>query len=75
MQVVTHLRIGRCINYNLKDGNMLGGGMYNGQFGVFDPRKGPGAVESTAMEHSHRYCTHHIVSGSRMQHTYHILCH
>lgn len=49
---------------------MLGGGMYNGQFGVFDPRKGPGAVESTAMEHSHRCCTHHVMSVSRMHHTY-----
>ncbi len=43
-----------CVNYNLKDANMLGGGMYNGQFGVFDPRKGSGTVDVTPLEHSHR---------------------
>ncbi len=44
-----------CVNYNLKDANVVGGGMYNGQFGVFDPRKGSGAVDVTALEHSHRW--------------------
>lgn len=43
-----------CVNYNLKDHNLLGGGMYNGQFGVFDLRKGSAAVDVTPLEHSHR---------------------
>ena len=43
-----------CVNYNLKDANVLGGGMYNGQFGVFDPRKGAGVVDATPLEQSHR---------------------
>lgn len=29
-----------CLKFNLKDNNLLGGGMYNGQFGFFDIRKG-----------------------------------
>ena len=42
------------LNFNLKDYNVLGGGMYNGQFGIFDLRKGSNAAEVSPIEHSHR---------------------
>ena len=34
-----------CLKFNLKDSSLLGGGMYNGQFGFFDVRRGPSPVE------------------------------
>lgn len=40
--------------YNLKDPNLVGGGQYNGQFSVFDTRKGAAPVESTPIDISHR---------------------
>ena len=43
-----------CINYNLKDANILGAGQYNGQISYFDIRKGSAPVESSRLEHSHR---------------------
>ena len=43
-----------CINYNLKDVNLLGGGQYNGQVAFFDVRKGSATVDSSQIEHSHR---------------------
>jgi len=44
-----------CINYNLKDHNVLGAGLYNGQFAVFDPRKGSSPVECTPLLTSHKW--------------------
>ena len=39
----------------LQDYNVLGAGMYNGQFGVFDLRKGSGMTDVSPIEHSHRW--------------------
>lgn len=33
------------LRFNLKDMNLLGGGMYNGQFGFFDMRRGSTLVD------------------------------
>lgn len=41
---------------------LLGGGQYNGQFVVFDMRKGSAAVDATPIEKSHRCCTVHFLS-------------
>ena len=38
-----------------QDYNVLGAGMYNGQFGVFDLRKGGGMTDVSPIEHSHRW--------------------
>ena len=46
-----------CISYSLKDANLLGAGQYNGQFSVFDARKGSAPAESSLIEHSHRWIT------------------
>jgi len=43
-----------CINYNPKDTNVLGGGMYNGQVAFWDIRKGHQPCESSPIEKSHR---------------------
>ncbi|KAJ9518585.1 hypothetical protein QJQ45_018616 [Haematococcus lacustris] len=43
-----------CAKFNLKDGNLVGAGQYNGQFGVFDMRKGNSAVDTTPIDLSHR---------------------
>ncbi|BDA50396.1 Dynein intermediate chain 2, axonemal [Coccomyxa sp. Obi] len=43
-----------CLNFNLKDSKVLGGGQYNGQFVVFDMRHGSAAVDATPIEKSHR---------------------
>ena len=43
-----------CVNYNLKDSNLLGAGQYNGQVSFFDVRKGSVPVDSSQLEHSHR---------------------
>lgn len=40
--------------YNYKDSNLIGAGQYNGQFAVFDTRKGPAPVETTPIDISHR---------------------
>lgn len=40
--------------YNLKDVNLIGAGQCNGQFSVFDTRKGAAPVESTPIDISHR---------------------
>ena len=50
------------LNYNLKDTNLLGAGLYNGQFTFFDVRKGSAQVDSTAIEHSHRCADQHLKS-------------
>ena len=42
------------LNWNLKDHSLLGAGLYNGQFGVFDLRKGPAPADMSPIEHSHR---------------------
>ncbi|KAF8065447.1 ODA6 [Scenedesmus sp. PABB004] len=39
--------------FNAKDGALLGGGQYNGQFAVFDTRKGAAPVDVTPMDVSH----------------------
>jgi len=41
--------------YNQKDTNLIGAGQYNGQFSVFDTRKGAAPVESTPIDISHRW--------------------
>jgi hypothetical protein len=41
--------------YNLKDANLIGAGQYNGQFSVFDTRKGAAPVETTPIDASHRW--------------------
>lgn len=43
-----------CAKFNLKDQNLLGCGQYNGQFSVFDMRKGNSHVEATTIDISHR---------------------
>ena len=43
------------LNFNMKDGSLIGAGQYNGQFSFFDMRKGSTAVEATPVERSHRY--------------------
>lgn len=43
-----------CAKFNLKDGNLIGAGQYNGQFTYYDMRKGNGPVESTPIDISHR---------------------
>lgn len=43
-----------CISFNGKDANLIGGGLYNGQFAVFDMRTGGSVVEATPLERSHR---------------------
>ena len=43
-----------CVKYNEKDSNVLSGGMYNGQVGYWDVRKGHGPVETSPIEKSHR---------------------
>ena len=37
-----------------QDANILGAGLYNGQFGMFDPRKGAGIAEASPIDKSHR---------------------
>uniref|UniRef100_A0A7S3R946 Uncharacterized protein n=1 Tax=Dunaliella tertiolecta TaxID=3047 RepID=A0A7S3R946_DUNTE len=43
-----------CSKFNLKDPNLLGAGQYNGQFTVYDMRKGSAATEATPVDLSHR---------------------
>lgn len=43
-----------CVNYNPKDTNILSGGMYNGQIGYWDIRKGHTPVDTSPIEKSHR---------------------
>lgn len=43
-----------CARFNLKDGNVIGAGQYNGQFSLFDTRKGPAPVETTPIDICHR---------------------
>jgi dynein intermediate chain 2 len=43
-----------CVNYNPKDTNVLSCGMYNGQVGYFDVRKGHTPVDTSPIEKSHR---------------------
>ena len=38
----------------VQDYNVLGAGMYNGQFGVFDLRKGGSMTDVSPIEQSHR---------------------
>jgi len=38
-----------------QDYNVLGAGMYNGQFGIFDLRKGGCMTDVSPIEHSHRW--------------------
>jgi dynein intermediate chain 2 len=40
--------------YNLKDANLIGAGQYNGQFAVFDTRKGAAPADATPMDACHR---------------------
>lgn len=43
-----------CLNYNLKETNLIGSGLYNGQLALFDTRKGSLPVDTSGLEHSHR---------------------
>ncbi len=43
-----------CSKFNLKDGNLIGAGQYNGQFSYYDMRKGTSPVETTPIDISHR---------------------
>lgn len=43
-----------CLNYNMKDFNLIGGGQYNGQISYYDVRKGSAAVDVSQLEHSHK---------------------
>mmetsp|Transcript_4806 Transcript_4806/g.8358 ORF Transcript_4806/g.8358 Transcript_4806/m.8358 type:complete len:557 (+) Transcript_4806:181-1851(+) len=43
-----------CAKFNLKDGNIIGAGQYNGQFTVYDMRKGSSPTETTPIDISHR---------------------
>jgi dynein intermediate chain 2 len=43
-----------CAKFNLKDANLVGAGQYNGQFAVFDTRKGSGPADATPMDVCHR---------------------
>ena len=43
-----------CVNYNPKDTNVISGGMYNGQVGYWDVRKGHTPVDTSPIEKSHR---------------------
>lgn len=43
-----------CTVYNPKDPNIIGGGMYSGQLGYWDTRKGKTPVEMSPIENSHR---------------------
>lgn len=38
----------------LQDASVVGAGCYNGQFAVFDVRRGAAASDATPIEHSHR---------------------
>eukprot|EP00798_Chlamydomonas_sp_ICE-L_P028284 gene28284-31392_t len=40
--------------FNLKDTNLIGAGLYNGQFSYYDPRKGTSPVDTTPIDISHR---------------------
>lgn len=40
--------------FNVKDGNIVGAGQYNGQFTCFDTRKDSSPVDSTPMDICHR---------------------
>lgn len=43
-----------CAKFNLKDSNLIGAGQYNGQFTVYDMRKGTSPVDTTPIDISHR---------------------
>jgi hypothetical protein len=43
-----------CAKYNLKDASLIGAGQYNGQFAVFDTRKGSAPAETTPVDVCHR---------------------
>ena len=43
-----------CAVYNPKDPHVIGGGMYTGQLGYWDTRKGSSPVEMSPIENSHR---------------------
>lgn len=43
-----------CLEYNPKDYNVIIGGSYNGLIAYWDTRRGPGAIESSPIEKSHR---------------------
>lgn len=43
-----------CINHNQRDANLLGAGQYNGQFAVFDLRKGSSPADTSPIQYSHR---------------------
>eukprot|EP00054_Salpingoeca_dolichothecata_P018737 m.115500 g.115500 ORF g.115500 m.115500 type:complete len:584 (+) comp22988_c1_seq3:64-1815(+) len=43
-----------CLQFNPKDVNMLIGGCYNGQIGVWDTRRGARPIDTTPVEKSHR---------------------
>ncbi|CAG0891916.1 unnamed protein product [Darwinula stevensoni] len=42
------------LEYNPRDGNLLLGGQFKGQLGVWDVRRGSAAVEMTPMDRSHK---------------------
>ena len=42
------------LRFNLKDASLIGAGQYNGQFALFDTRKGAAPVEATPVDVSHR---------------------
>jgi dynein intermediate chain 2 len=49
-----------CLEYNLKDQNILAGGAYNGLIAWWDVRKGKNPVEASGIEKSHRDPVYHI---------------
>ncbi len=53
-----------CAKFNAKDGNLVGGGQYNGQFTYFDTRKGPSPVDATPVDVCHRCGTVEWTGGT-----------
>lgn len=49
--------------FNLKDSSLVGAGQYNGQFALFDTRKGPAAAEATPIDVCHRCVCMHVGGG------------
>lgn len=43
-----------CAKFNLKDANVIGSGLYNGQIALFDVRKGSSHIDSTPIDVSHQ---------------------
>ncbi len=54
--------------FNVKDANLVGSGQYNGQFVLFDTRRGSAPAEATPMDVCHR-CTYLALSAPPLSYT------